>query len=330
MREYGARLGDAAYWAPYVAAALARHGLPVEAPVSGAVGTYPTFLAGRYVVKLFGARFAGGEGYCVECTLHTLFLGHPKIPAPALVADGTLFDGPLHDGVPWSDRSPDAGIEMEATWPWPYLITTRLDGVAWRNAALDDEARAAVAREVGEVVRRVHALPVPAGPYWTRDWLDEARAGCLERHWRWRSLPPPLIEQIESYLAAAAPAGGRRCLVHADLHADHLFVSAPAAAAGGRARRGCLDGVIDWGDAFATDPYYELPALHLGTFMGDKRLLRAFLEGYGWAVGPDFARRAMAMALLHEFDVFDDVRARIERHAPRDLDEAAAALWAVA
>ncbi|MGI8422558.1 MAG: hypothetical protein ACR2NO_00300 [Chloroflexota bacterium] len=115
VREYGARLGDVAFWREYVAAALKRHGLAGEAPVSGAVGTYPTFLVGRHVVKLFGSQFSGGKRYAVEHALHTIFCNRPEIPAPALVATGALFDGPLDDGVPWSDWTPEAGAERAAS-----------------------------------------------------------------------------------------------------------------------------------------------------------------------------------------------------------------------
>ncbi|MGI8422557.1 MAG: phosphotransferase family protein [Chloroflexota bacterium] len=218
------------------------------------------------------------------------------------------------------------------------MVTTRLDGEAWGRVPLDAGTREAVAHELGQVMRRVHALPVPVGPHWTRDWVAELRSGCVERHRRWGSLAPALVDEIESYLrrwegaAGAMPAdvsgaGERaRCVVHADLHGEHVFVSTPVE---GSAERAHLAGIIDWGDAIACDPHYELPALHLGTFMGDKRLLRAYLDGYGWPVGPDFARRAMAMTVLHEFDVLDKARALMDRHAPRCLAEVATLLWAL-
>jgi hypothetical protein len=88
-----------------------------------------------------------------------------------------------------------------------------------------------------------------------------------------------------------------------------------------------LAGVIDWGDALVIDPYYELPALYLGTFKGDKRLLRAFLAGYGWEIGADFAQRAMTMTLLHEWDVLADVGKFVALDAVASLDELATTLW---
>jgi hypothetical protein len=75
------------------------------------------------------------------------------------------------------------------------------------------------------------------------------------------------------------------------------------------------------------DPYYELPALHLGTFDADKGLLAAFLDGYGWPPDPDFARRAMTMTLLHAFDVMDGVAQRLDLRRVSTLEELADLVW---
>jgi aminoglycoside phosphotransferase (APT) family kinase protein len=290
--EYGARLEDLGFWAPYAVEALTRHGLPVGRPEAGAGGTFPTVLVGRYVVKLFGEMFFGPECHAIELSLHRLLLEHPEIPAPTLVTHGNLFD---------------------RGWPWPYLITTRLDGTAWGHTTLRPSERGAVAYQVGTVIRRVHELPLPGDSAWERDWLAELRADCAARHRRWGTLPAQLIDQIDRFLVEPSPV---RRVVHADLHGDHLFVD------GAR-----LVGIIDWGDAMATDPYYELPALHLMTFRGSKALLRAFLEGYGWEIGSDFARRAMTTALLHEFNPLGGIGGSVDLNAIGSLEELAELLW---
>jgi Ser/Thr protein kinase RdoA (MazF antagonist) len=250
-------------------------------------------------VKLFGELFFGPECHAAERSIQRLLLDQPEIPAPMLVAEGDLFAGALlNDG-----------------WPWPYLITTRLGGRAWSDAAPAPAEGAAIARRLGEIMRRVHELSPPSGPTWERDWLAELRARCADRHRERGMLPHRLVEHIPDYLAA--PSGVRR-LVHADLHADHIFVD-----------DGRLVGVIDWGDAILADPYYDLPALHLLTFRADKELLRAFIAGYGWDVGPDFAHRAMSLTLVHEFNPLGGVRDTVDFAAHATLDELARTLWAL-
>jgi aminoglycoside phosphotransferase (APT) family kinase protein len=150
-----------------------------------------------------------------------------------------------------------------------------------------------VAAELGAALREIHSLDCPDEPVWRHDVLGELRVTSAARHRSRRILPEFLIDQIDDYLA---PPSAERCLVHADLHGDHILV-----------RDGHLAGIIDWGDALCGDPYCDLPALFFGTFGGGKPLLLAFLDAYGWPVGSEsggssFARRAMTMTLLHEFN----------------------------
>jgi aminoglycoside phosphotransferase (APT) family kinase protein len=194
---------------------------------------------------------------------------------------------------------------------------TRLDGIAWTDAALSSSDQARIAHQLGRVIRQLHTVSPPSDPVWDRDWLAEHRATCVQRQRQWGVLPSRLIEQIEAYLAPPSP---ERRLVHADLHDHHIFVRQPVEGAD-------LVGIVDWGDALLTDPYYELPALHLHTFRGDRRLLGAFLDGYGWPVGLDFAHRAMTMTLLYEFNVLDGVRTLVDLEAVTSLSELATRLW---
>jgi aminoglycoside phosphotransferase (APT) family kinase protein len=64
-------------------------------------------------------------------------------------------------------------------------------------------------------------------------------------------LPDGLIDTIPDYLGSYRPAPA--CLVHGDLTEDHIYI-----------RGEHLEGVIDWGGALTTDPFYDLGALHLG------------------------------------------------------------------
>src|SRR2546423_14131682 len=103
--HYGQHLGDPGYWEPYIRAALDHHGLEGAALEAPFVGTFPTFLVGDVVVKLFGPAFDGPASHEAELAMHRLLASHPEIRAPALVASGQLYDD-----------QPD----------WPYLVTERL------------------------------------------------------------------------------------------------------------------------------------------------------------------------------------------------------------
>lgn len=264
--EYGDRLGDAGFWAPYARDALSRHGFDDRRLESGFVGTYPTFLAGDVVVKLFGYFPSWQSDHATELAIQRILLAHEEVPAPALLADGALYG---------------------AGEPWPYLITRRISGTALRDLRLEPTVARQVAYDLGTVMRDVHEIPVPAG--FDRDWLAEHRANAVARHREWGLLPARLIVQLDAYLRTHLPPGERK-LVHGDLTADHVFVDA-----------GRLAGVIDWGDAQYTDPHYDLPAVYLDAFRGDPALLRAFLDGYRWPVDAGFPHRLLSAILLHQF-----------------------------
>ena len=68
IQEYVSRLGDAGFWWPYVAEILQRHDLgdAGREPVAGFNPTYPTFLFGDVVVKLFGYCRPWRESHAAE------------------------------------------------------------------------------------------------------------------------------------------------------------------------------------------------------------------------------------------------------------------------
>jgi len=288
--HYGTHLGDAGYWSPYVAIVLSRHHLPaceLEAPFAG---TFPVFLAGDVVVKLFAPAFDGTESHAAELAMHHLLAGHPEVPAPGLIAQGCLFDDEPR---------------------WPYLVTRRLRGVAIREAGLDHCESVSVATQLGEAVGRLHQLPAP-GPVAGRDVLREMRAGAAERL-RAFGLPGHLAEQVPGYLADALPAAS---LIHADITADHVFVDGAG-----------LVGLIDWGDAIIADRYYELVAVYLDAFGGRRPLLTGFLHGYGWDRADDFGRRALQGVLEFQFDAISRISEMVDLTEVKDLDQLAQRLF---
>lgn len=297
-----ARTGDVASWRPVVEEILVRHGLASHGRtlVAGFNATHPTFVCGDVVVKLFGAVAWWRTAHAAERAALSAVAADPEILAPRIVAEG---------------RSSDA-----AGAAWPYLVTTRMHGVPWREAALSAGQRSVVAAELGAQVRRVHALR-PGHAAVPEDWQGVDVAAAARRS----SLPERLIAQIDGFLARIGPPDP--VLVHGDLVANHVYVS------GGR-----LAGVIDWGDAVVADRHLELIQVHRDLFDCDKPLLRTFLDASAWPVGGDFARRALAEALRRQamglaqhgsMDVFEPVAARLPLGDLATLDDLAVALFGV-
>jgi hygromycin-B 7''-O-kinase len=302
LEEHSSRLGDIDLWGPYVAEILERQGLADAGrePVAGFNATYPTFLCGDVVVKLFGRSRWWRKSHASERAALALVATDPKIAAPRLLGEGRLFDD--HDA------------------PWPYLITTRMSGIASWRAELSADQRVSVAAELGRQIRRVHALR-PSSVATHEDWQIPNVAPAAAQS----SLPPHLIAQIDDYLARLAPFD--RVFVHGDLCANHVFVEKER-----------LAGIIDWGDAMVTDRHYELIQLHRDIFGCDKTLLRVLLEASDWPVGKDFARQALGLALHrqaaglaqhHTMDVFEPIAALLPLQDIGTLDELATELFAV-
>jgi hygromycin-B 7''-O-kinase len=302
LQEHVSRLGDIEFWQPYIAEILERHNLTDAGrqPAAGFNATYPIFLYGDVVVKLFGYSRSWRASHAGERAAYALLATDPDIAAPRLLAEGQLYD------------------DVDAAWP--YLVTTRMSGVSWRNAELSAEQKHSVAADLGRQMRRVHALR-PAGVATHADWSAVNVAAAAERS----SLPRHLIAQIDDYLARLGPFD--RVFCHGDLVANHVFVE-----------NGRLVGIVDWGDATVTDRHYELIQPYRDMFDCNKALLRVFLEACDWPVGKNFPRQALGLALHrqaaglaqhHTMDVFEPIAALFPLQDIGTLDELATELFAV-
>lgn len=309
---------DAALWRLYVIAVCDRHGLaPCERVSTGLPGTCPAFaVEERWLVKFFGRLFDGGASYAAEREANRLLSRAGLIPAPAVVAAGELFP---------AEAAP-------AGWPWPYLVYEFIPGVSigeiW--AQMDDAERLSVARTLGQLARRMHALPLAGSAVFPDSWdvyvdfLAGQAAKAPQAAREWACLSERLIAQITPYVlppSALIDPGVRPHLIHADLNGDHLL---------GRLEGGRWTtlGIIDFGDAMVGSLYYEVVALHLGIFRHDRRLLRAFLDAYGLSAAArrDFPAKAMTAALLHRCNVLVDVPTPSQFES---LQQMAVRLWDV-
>jgi len=290
--HYGAHLGDPGYWGPYVEVALRDSGLAVGRVEAPFVGTFPTFLVGEVVVKLFGETFDGKASYAAEAAVQNMLAGHSEIPSPALVAKGELFP----EGTGWS---------------WPYLVTERLSGQPIRVFDRSGPGLTPVADRLGEVVARLHQLDAPPVVA-ERDLIPGLRRSAPDRLAQ-VGLPPRLVEQVSDYLIdAPAPS----VLVHADITDDHVFLHG-----------GGLQAIIDWGDAIVASPYYEFVAVYLDALGGSRELLGRFLASYGLDRDGQFPVHALQALLEFQFDAVTRVKELVNLDSVRELDELAERLF---
>ncbi len=94
IQEHVSRIGDVGFWWPYVAEILERHDLADAGrkPVAGFNATYPTFLYGDVVVKLFGYSRSWRTSHAAERAAQHLLATDPEIAASRLLGEGRLYD----------------------------------------------------------------------------------------------------------------------------------------------------------------------------------------------------------------------------------------------
>lgn len=307
------------YWAPYVRWVCRNHNGPASEQIRiGLPGTYPTFIVDdQWVIKFFGTLFDGPEAFEAEHELNRLLQADASIAVPRLLGNGTLFA---------------EGIE----WHWPYLIFEFVPGTSVGEAReqITHADKLILAQELAAITRRLHALPVLIGAFFRPSWHDyqqflaRQRKLCVSNHQMWHSLPDHLLQQLDAFLPEIdelVDITVQPYLIHADLTADHILGECTEAG-------WHTNALIDFGDAMVGNLLYELVALHLDLFGCDKHLLKTYLQAYGVAddFWTGFARRAMAVTLLHRFnvlEVFADSQPGLA--AISSLDELARCIWDV-
>ena len=282
---------DETLWRSHIQTVCLRHNLlPCQQIRAGLAGTCPTFIVeDRWVVKFFGRLFDGQRSYETELQVSRLLPSDLTIRVPAILHFGNLF-------------------EADSVWSWPYLIFEYINGISigevYEQVSLEDKL--SLARTLGEATRQLQHLPLERAPLFHAGWdgnirfLQNQRKHCLANHREWQSVPVHLIDQLEAYLLPVENLVDRRVppgLIHADITRDHIL---------GQLQEGRWEtlGLIDFGDARVGNVFYDLAALHLDLFRYDKRLLRAYLEVFGFRDDPQFTQKAMSAALLHQFNVF--------------------------
>lgn len=302
--EYSSYRADLDFWWPLIVKILERHHLADvtkhHTATCGFNPTYPVFLIDDIVVKFFGHRPYWKNAFYTERTAHAYLLKDDTILAPRILASGNLF--------------------KDASYPWPYIISSKLSGKSWLDTPLTFDEKNKVAAQIGAELFKIHAISTDSQLDHDSQWSTLNFRGAAERS----VLPKHLVIQVEPFIAKLDDF--ERCFVNGDIVDTHVFID-----------NGFLSGIIDWGDATVTDRHYELGKL-MDTFDWDKRLLKTVLESSNWPIKKSFAKQSLGLALYRQavgltqhnsFDVFYKLPDLIPLKDIATLDELADVLFGV-
>lgn len=295
-------------WAPALEQIRLRHRLPSGEWTRFALGRNIVFACGALVVKLSPPFWA----FEIPREADALTFVHGRLPVttPELIAIGEL------DG-------------------WAYLVQRRVPGEMLRSRwpDLPHTAKLDLARQQGEVMAALHALPVHNAPAsLTFDWaemLTEQKAECAEEM-RNAGVPAALLDDLAPYLAQAEPllaTDGPTVLVHGDLDAINLLV----AEQNGAWR---LTGLVDWGDIKLGPATHDFISPGIHSYRGQRDVLHAWYAGYGLRAeqrAHHFVQNVMARSMLYYAGEF----ARYLKLVPgaeqcKDWASVAACFWQLA
>lgn len=143
-----------------------------------------------------------------------------------------------------------------------YTVLTRMPGIAVRRATITGEPRQAMLRDLGRVLRRIHAIPqgemaasgLFPGDQSPEDFhgrlteaFDDAITALRAADGAWQQAEAP--EDVAVWAFARLPASDLRVALHSNPAPEHTFVDE---------RTGKYTGTIDFGDAYISHPTFDL------------------------------------------------------------------------
>ena len=134
----------------------------------------------------------------------------------------------------------------------PVLALAELPGAPLGRLGEADRASTAAWRAAGAALRALHDSPLPPWP----DLPETALRARISDGCEWLLandvLSPDVIDR-NRHLAEGVIRRYEPAFIHGDLHIEHLFVDGDT-----------VTGLIDWSEARAGDPLYDLASLALG------------------------------------------------------------------
>lgn len=251
--------GSPECFTPLARCLFEREHLPFTALEPCRPGTNAVFRSGAYIVKIYAPAEAGVD---FRTDFETELSG---------------LRNAAQNGIPVPEVVAVGAIEDRQLFR--YLILRRIEGVPFGDIrdSLGIREKRNAAREIRSFVDRLHALPPPEGK-------PEVRSAARSNE-RWRLFPEPFRREHADYLANL-PALPRR-FVHGDLTADNVLMTPE--------RKLFL---IDFADAVAAPPEYELPPIVCDLFAFEPPLLEAFFDQQS---AEELAGQCVRGLLLHDF-----------------------------
>eukprot|EP00743_Colponemidia_sp_Colp-15_P009092 GILK01009918.1.p1 GENE.GILK01009918.1~~GILK01009918.1.p1 ORF type:complete len:872 (+),score=148.00 GILK01009918.1:352-2616(+) len=337
-------------------------------------GVNPVFPYGDYVFKFYAFSTGGMKSFTEEKnTLEILSKSALSSIVPSIVGSGTLRSDSdavdsdseliyplqaitLNDAKETSELSNKEVSRIESsslTWRWPYLVFNRLPGTNL-GKILDNEvvpcsvsSLKKLAEWMGTVLKTLHGLQMSTAEDESKhidDWmsfLHTQLTRCYAKHIGTTFEQKRLFSAVETFLPDANDladslfAAKRIVFLHGDLNSENVLGNVVSQVSSESTFEPTA--LLDFGDAFYGDPLYDLVALHISMFRCDKKLLRIFLESYGWPeqdylgdikCRQEFAYRAMCYTLLHVGNALGMAFEYVpELATATSLEEVATALW---
>jgi hygromycin-B 7''-O-kinase len=305
LDEYRAIYHRDETWRPVIDAICDRYAFLQEARVRGPDGTHIVYLVGGlYVVKLFVPLFE--QDFVAERIAAKFLGGKIGLSTPEIVAEGQL------EG-------------------WNYLIMTRIPGLPLDSVwdGLQKMDRLKVASDVGQMIARLHALPVVGLDEITIDWgtfLESQIAEACDQQavpelgWE----PNQEIDQFFGCLSGLMNEDYQPVVLLADITREHVFVEQQD----GEWR---MVGYLDFGDAMVGHPLYEFVAPGLEIGGGNPEILETLMVNAGYpteALDETLARQLMANTLIHRYIDLASVLSMVpQAREAANMDELTQLVW---
>jgi hygromycin-B 7''-O-kinase len=270
-RSFDALHDEPSQWREEMSALLRSQGWGGEWQVAGEGTALVALLGHEAVLKLYPPFLA--DHWAFERGMLPRLHRRLSVPTPALLDSGTWGEAGERGPWVWTRLSMLPGRLLQDMWP-----------------GLHEAQRIALLRQIGTLMREVHALPVgeqaALAPPWSQ-FLAGQRAQVLHRHQRF-GLPPHLLAELPAYTEGPVP-GGRARLLTGEYTPMNLLVNAA----------GELSGMFDFGDGLVGPEAYDWLGPLTFLAAGQRPRMRAFVDGLGQPLAPP--DELMRLFLLHRY-----------------------------